>query len=181
MTRTRLKITGLMLSKYPLEAVTKAPNYQLLTDRRNSKRTHPIYLLKACCPRSGFWQRLPRAEGSTKHVTHTDTSSISSNSSGKRSECHCRWSISIQWAETGQSARGPLWRSGTHLAWRWFVPNVTSLQTLVTFWVVYNRDCAHLEETQKSKAGKPKINQWEKGKKSPFLPRGHYGNGCTSL
>lgn len=34
MTRTRLKITGLMLSKYPLEAVTKDTNYQLLTDRK---------------------------------------------------------------------------------------------------------------------------------------------------
>lgn len=140
-----------------------------MTERRNSRRTHLVYPMTARCHWSVFWQRGARAEGSTKHVTHIDKFSISSDSSGKRSECHCRWSSSIQWAETGRSAEGQLHgpRHASHATV--FVADVPRLQALAAFRAAYYCDYAHLEETQKD-AEKTKVNKWEKGKESPLLP-----------
>ena len=91
--------------------ITKGTNDPLLMiEKRNAKRTHlALSVNDSPVPPERFWQ------GQAQSMLHTDKFSISSNSSGKRYECHCRWPSSIQLAETGQSAKGQLWGPGTPL------------------------------------------------------------------
>lgn len=138
------------------DIITKGINYQLLTDRREGfqKDSSIPSSWQPGAPELGSGRELEQK--AARSVLHTLSSSQLVQSLGKWSECYCRWPNSPQWAEARQSARGPLWGWGTYLVQTVFVPNSAPLEAWAACGALYNRDWAHLEETQKGEQKKPK-------------------------